>query len=116
MIPGMGSTMAGGGGSSAAPGVEGAINSVPPPSPSASGGGGAVVAVDPPPVTVGAQGEKGAPEWGRGFRWLAGVRRGCSRVCECGSGDGYGGWECDRSRGWRYFESGIQGRRAKRNE
>ena len=61
MIPGMGSTMAGGGGSSAAPGVEGAINSVPPPSTSASGGGGAVVAVDPPPLTVGAQGEKGAP-------------------------------------------------------
>ena len=61
MIPGMGSTMAGGGGSSAAPGVEGAINSVPPPSPSASGGSGAVVAVDPPPLTVGAQGEKGAP-------------------------------------------------------
>jgi hypothetical protein len=47
--------------SSAAPGVEGAINSVPPPSPSASGGGGGVVAVDPPPVTVGGQGEKGAP-------------------------------------------------------
>jgi len=59
---GMGSTMAGGGVSGAAPGVEGAINSVPPPSPSASGGDGAVVAVDPPPVTVGAQGEKGAPE------------------------------------------------------
>jgi type IV secretion system protein TrbL len=61
MAPGIGSTMAGGGASGAAPGVEGAINSVPPPSPSASGGGGAVVAVDPPPVTVGAQGEKGAP-------------------------------------------------------
>jgi hypothetical protein len=61
MIPGMGSTMAGGGGSSAAPGVEGAINSAPPPSTSASGGGGGVVAVDPPSVTVGGQGEKGAP-------------------------------------------------------
>jgi type IV secretion system protein TrbL len=61
MIPGMGSAMAAGGARSAAPGVEGAINSVPPPSASASGGGGAVLAVDPPPVTVGAQGEKGAP-------------------------------------------------------
>lgn len=59
---GMGSTMAGGGASGAAPGVEGAINSVPPPSPRVDSGGGGVVAVDPPPVTVGQQGEKGAPE------------------------------------------------------
>ena len=61
MAPGMGSTMAGGGGSGAAPGVDGAINSVPPPSPRVDGGGGGVVAVDPPPITVGPQGENGAP-------------------------------------------------------
>ena len=107
MIPGMGSTMAGGGGSGAAPGVEGAINSVPPPSPSASGGGGGVVAVDPPPVTVGGQGEKGAPGGdvasGGSPASVEDVQGSVNAAPETAMADG----SATASGGWRYFESGI---------